>query len=251
MQGLNGKVFWISGGAGGIGTATGKRLLEAGARVFLADRSDEVFETAKTLGDGARAGLVDVTDADAVKKSVQEAVDAFGRLDGLHLNAGTEGNVAPLAEFGAADFQKVLDVNVLGVLYGLQAGFPHLKDNGGSVVITSSVAGLQGTPGMAAYGTSKHAVIGLMRTAAIEWGEAGIRVNTVNPGPIDNRMMDSIEKMASPGEEDTLRSQYEGQIPLNRYGRSEEIASMVAFLLSSEASYANGNIFVVDGGMRA
>jgi len=248
---LQDKRIYVTGGTGGIGKATAQILIRQGARVFLSDVGDEVGQIAQEIG-ASGAQSADVTDPAAVKASVDAAAEALGGLDGLFLNAGSEGKVAPLPALDPADFRRVLEINVLGVLHGLQAGVPHLlQAGGGSIVMTASVASFIGSPGLAPYCTSKHALLGLMRTAAQELGPQGIRVNTVNPGPIDNRMMQSIEHMAAPGAEDEVRKGFSARVPVGRYGKSEEVGELVAFLLSDAASYCSGNPFLVDGGMRS
>ncbi len=243
--------IYVTGATGGIGRATAARLLRDGARVFLTDRDDAVHDVAAELG-AQGAAVADVTDEAAVRASVEAAAAALGGLDGLFLNAGWEGRVAPLTTLEPADFRRVLDVNVFGVLYGLQAGLPHLQAaGGGSVVVTASVASFIGSPGLGPYCASKHAVLGLVRTAAAELGPVGIRVNSVHPGPIDNRMMESIEHLAAPGAEAAVRAGFTARIPVGRYGRNEEVAGLAAFLFSADASYCNGHGFVVDGGFRA
>lgn len=251
MSQLQDKRIYVTGATGGIGGATARLLIERGARVFLSDFSSEVVDFAQQIG--AVGGVAaDVTDPASVKASVDAAAEALGGLDGMFLNAGTEGKVAPIQLAEAEVFERVFRINVLGVFFGLQAGIPHmLAAGGGSVVMTGSVASLVGSPGLAPYCTSKHALLGLMRTAAQELGPQGIRVNTVNPGPIDNRMMASIEHMAAPGSEAAVREGFSARVPLGRYGKSEEVAHMVAFLLSDDAAYCSGNPFLVDGGMRS
>lgn len=241
----------VTGATGGIGRATAERLLADGGQVFLTDHTEDVVALASTLG-CAGAAVADASDRDAVRASTEAAVEAMGGLDCLFLNAGTEGVVAPLASQDPGTFLSVFQVNVMGVVHGLQAGLAHLLESGrGRVVMTASVASFIGSPGLAPYCTSKHALLGLMRSAAMELGPQGVRVNSVHPGPIDNRMMESIEHMAAPGNEQAVRAGFSARIPLGRYGRNEEIAAAVAFLLSDDAAYCHGQTLVVDGGMRA
>ena len=248
---MKSKKIYVNGATGGIGRATAEILLAQGHTVFLSDHTEGVGETAQAIG-ATGAAVADVTDAASVRASIDAAAEALGGLDGLFLNAGTEGKVAPLTDLDPGDFAAVFQVNVLGVLHGLQAGVPHLlAAGGGSIVMTASVASFVGSPGLAPYCTSKHALLGLMRTAAAELGPQGIRVNSVNPGPIDNRMMQSIEHMAAPGGEDQVRQGFSARVPLGRYGRNEEVGHLVAFLLGDAASYCSGNPFLVDGGMRS
>lgn len=207
---------------------------------------------AAELGDAAKTVAGDVSEASTAEAAVALAVEAFGGLHILFANAGTEGRVAPLVDQRAEDVEQVLRVNVIGVFNFLKYAAPAIADHGGgSVVITSSVAGVIGSPGLAPYIASKHAVIGLMKTAAIELASAGIRVNTVNPGPIDNRMMRSIEEQAAPDHGEVVKEGFEKLVPLGRYGTNEEIANVALFLASDDSSYCTGGVFMADGGFVA
>jgi NAD(P)-dependent dehydrogenase (short-subunit alcohol dehydrogenase family) len=251
MSTLKGRVIVITGASGGIGAATAAKAVKEGARVVLCDLdADALDKAAEPLGDSAAVVVCDVTRFADLEHAVSVAVERFGRLDAMVANAGIEGTVAPLVNQTQENFERVLHVNVLGVWNSIRAAAPSMS-TGGSIVITSSVAGFIGSPGLGPYVTSKHAVVGMMRTAAVELAPAGVRVNSVHPGPIDNRMMRSIEEQAAPGNAAAVKSAFEGQVPLGRYGKNEEIASMIAWLCSSESSYCTGQRFVADGGFLA
>jgi NAD(P)-dependent dehydrogenase (short-subunit alcohol dehydrogenase family) len=253
MSRLESRVAIVTGAAGGIGRATAARFVAEGARVVMTDRDgDALAVAANELGEGVAWVAGDVVDPATAARAVDTALARFGGLHVLFANAGTEGRVAPLVEQQAADFERVLQINVLGVFHFLKHAAPAIaRSGGGSIVITSSVAGIIGSAGLGPYVTSKHAVIGLMRTAASELAPLGIRVNTVNPGPIENRMMRSIEGQAAPGHGDAVKAGFTKQIPMGRYGTNDEIAALAVFLASDESSYCTGSIFLADGGFTA
>ncbi len=250
MNSLEGKVIVMTGGAGGIGEATARLAHAEGASVVITDReAGPVTAIAESLGERALGLAVDVTRREDNERMVAAAVDQFGRLDGAFLNAGIEGQVGPFDSRTDAHWQQVFDVNVHGVRLGAEAAIPALrKAGGGSIVITSSVAGLRGAAGLSPYVSSKHAVVGMMRCLAAELGPDGIRVNTLNPGPVDNRMMRSIEDQANPGHGDEIHAMFASRIPLGRYVTNEECAAMAVMLLSDAAGGCNGNTYLVDGG---
>ena len=253
MAKLQAKVCIVTGAAGGIGSAAAKLFVQQGAHVLLVDRDNSrLAAIASELGTKASYTVADVSRVEDSQRYVATAVERFGHLDVLFANAGMEGQVAPIAELAPEAFDQVLAVNVRGVFLGMKYAIPHMaKRGGGSIVITSSIAGLIGSPGLSAYVTSKHALLGLMRSAAIEVAPQHIRVNTINPGPIDNRMMRGIEGQLSPGHEADVKQGFEGQVPLARYGTNEEIARLALFLASDDASYCTGGVFVADGGFTA
>jgi NAD(P)-dependent dehydrogenase (short-subunit alcohol dehydrogenase family) len=252
MAKLNGKVCIVTGAAGGIGRAAAKLFIQEGARVLLVDReSSSLAPIAIELGANASFISADVARADDTQRYVAAAVERFGRLDVLFANAGIEGQLGSIVDLAPEAFDQVLAVNVRGVFLGMKYSIPQIAKQGGSIIITSSIAGLVGSPGLSAYVTSKHALLGLMRSAAIETAPQGIRVNTINPGPIDNRMMRGIEGQLSPGKESEVKRGFEGQVPLGRYGTNEEIARLALFLASDDASYCTGGVFVADGGFTA
>jgi NAD(P)-dependent dehydrogenase (short-subunit alcohol dehydrogenase family) len=260
MTRLAEKIAVITGGAGGIGQAAARRFTEEDARVVLVDREEAALQTVvQSLGeDVASYAVADVTQPEQVQSYVNEAVQRWGGIDIFLANAGIEGTVSPIPDYPVDMFEQVMAVNVTGVWLGLKYVIPAMCERGGgSIVITSSTAGIGGAPGMSAYTTSKHAVIGMMRTAALECAPMGIRVNTVNPAPIETRMMRSVEDMSVAAADDSevtverTKQAYSARIPLQRYGDPEEVAKMMLFLASDESSYCTGGVYMVDGGSSA
>lgn len=251
---LKDKVAIITGGAGDIGLATAELFLKEGASgILLVDLDEQKLkDAAKHLeSDNVSYFAADVSDSSEVKGYTRKAVEKFGKIDVLFLNAGIEGVVKPLTDYPEEMYDKVLAVNVKGVWLGLKHAFPHMEENGGSVIINSSVAGLQGTPHVIAYVTSKHAVTGSMKVAALEGAEHGIRVNSIHPSPVDNRMMRSLEEGFAPGAAEEAKKGFEQTIPLKRYAKNVDIANLALFLASDESSFITGSIYSVDGGMTA
>lgn len=249
---LKNKVAIITGGAGGIGLETAKLFLNEGAKgVLLVDLDENMLkDAAKGLNsDNVAFFSADVSKSDEVKAYTEKAIEEFGQIDVLFLNAGIEGVVKPLTEYPEEMYDKVMDVNVKGVWLGMKHAFPHMKDNGGSVIITSSVAGLQGTPNVMGYVTSKHATVGAMKVGALEGAADGIRVNSIHPSPVDNRMMRSLEEGFSPGQADEAKKGFEQMIPLGRYGKNEEMANLALFLASDESEFITGSTYAIDGGL--
>lgn len=245
------KTLIITGGAGEIGFAAAKRYKDEDVNIMLVDMDEtKLKERVEQLGsDKVSYCTADVTNEEQVKNYVQKTKEKFGEIDMFFNNAGIEGKVQPITEMDIDNFDKVMKVNVYGVALGMKHVLPQMNE-GGSVVITSSVAGLQGTPGMTPYITSKHATIGIMRTSALESAARKIRVNTVHPGVVDNRMMRSLEAGLGENPEE-VKKNFEQQIPLQRYANEEEVADTVYFLLSDKARYTTGATYVVDGGLTA
>jgi NAD(P)-dependent dehydrogenase (short-subunit alcohol dehydrogenase family) len=252
---LDGKTAVVTGAAGVIGTATMQLLAERGARIVAVDRREQDLKAAiKELPASAQAIAVtaDVTDEDDVAGYVRTATDKFGTIDVFYNNAGIEGEVRSITEYPLEMFRRVLDVNVIGVFLGMKHVLPvMLRQDKGSIINTASIAGLIGSPQIAVYSASKHAVIGLTRSAAWECTATGVRVNCVCPGLIDSRMLSAIIQGRNPGNAPAPSEKIVERIPARRLGRASEVASIVAFLASDEASYVSGAAYTVDGGRTA
>ncbi|MCP5380018.1 MAG: SDR family oxidoreductase [Novosphingobium sp.] len=246
---LEGRRIAVVGGAGDIGSVLVRLLCELGADVCIVDRDKAALErVTKSLPTGARVTfrLADVTD----EAAMAAAFAGFDGLDGLVNGAAVENVPTPIDQFDLADFRRVLDVNVAGVMLGLKHGLPLLAKRGGSVVNFASTAGIKGAAMMSAYVASKHAVVGLTRSAAVEWGPQGVRVNAICPGPVEGRMIDAIFGSA-PGAPSDMAKARMAQIPSRRFARPEEVARVTAFLLSPASEYVNGSLYSVDGGICA
>jgi NAD(P)-dependent dehydrogenase (short-subunit alcohol dehydrogenase family) len=253
---FGGKVALVTGAANGIGRATSLAFSQAGAKLVLVDRDaiqgEATLGAIRQRGGEARFVRADVTRAAEVEAYVAAALESFGRIDCFFNNAGIEGKVAPTAECDEAMFDAVIGVNVKGVFLGLRHVLPvMLRQGSGAVVNTASVAGLVATPGMPAYVASKHAVIGLTKTAAGEVARRGVRVNAVCPGPVDTRMIHSLESQLDPANPQSVNQRYQAAIPSGRYTTPEEIANVVLFLCSELAANITGAQWVVDGGRTA
>ena len=254
MGRLEEKVAVITGGAGGIGIAAAKRFVAEGAKVLLVDLDEQALvDASNEVGSNVSAYCVaDVSQKADTERYVQQAVDVFGGVDIYLANAGIEGLVTPFLEQTEAMFDQVMAVNVKGVWLGVQSMFPVMQARGGgSIIITSSVAGIKGASMLAPYVTSKHAVVGLMRSAALAGAEHNIRVNTVNPSPVETRMMRSLEAGMMPDDLNAAHDLMSANIPLGRYAEPADIANMMLFLASDEGAFMTGGIYMADGGSSA
>lgn len=255
MPRLNDKIAIITGGTGGIGKVTAELFLKEGATVVVVDLDRNLLQdTARELGQYGTIVPIqaDVTVEADVARYVAETVERFGRIDVFFNNAGIEGRVAPIAEQQMEDFDRVMAVNVRGVFMGLKHVMPVMfKQQSGSIINMSSVAGLMGSAGVAPYVASKHAVVGITKSAALEAGPFHVRVNSVHPSPINTRMMRSLEEGFSPGHAAEAKQMLEQRIPLGRYGESIDVANCVLFLASDDASFISGSMYRIDGGMCA
>ena len=255
MTRLEGKTAIITGATGGIGEATARLFLEEGANVMLAGRSAEKLGATRERldgGDRVAQAVADAADEVEMAAAVTATIEAFGGVDILFANAGNEGLVKPIEAIEMADFEQILRTNVIGVWLAMKYCVEPMKRRGsGSIIATASMAGLIGARGLAPYIASKHAVCGLVKSAALELGPSGVRVNAVAPGPIENRMIQSLESQFSPENPAAVNENLKAQIALKRYGTNEEVARLVLFLASGESSYCTGGVFTMDGGYTA
>jgi len=253
MGTLQGKSIIVTGAAGAIGFATAKVLAREGARLLLVDvRADALAAREAELrqaGAEVASQAADVSKAGEVKAFVDAAVKRYGKLDGLFNNAGIEGKIAPTWEYDIEEFDHVTRVNTNGVFLGMRYALPQMIAQGfGNIVNTASIGSERGLAGACTYNASKHAVVGLTRTAAAEAGPKGIRVNCVMPGVIDTPLLDSVLGPLFNGDI-PLGKKVLGKIaPLERIGQPVEIGEVVAFLLSDAASFVTGAAWSIDGG---
>jgi len=247
------KVCVITGGAGSIGAASGKLLRREGAKIMLVDLSEAALKAvAADIGgaDSVAWCAADVTKSDQVRTAIASTVSRFGKIDVLFSNAGNFGTVAPVADYPEEVFDAVLAVHVKGAFLAAKHAVPQMND-GGSIVITSSIVGVKGDPGAFGYITAKHAQVGLMRVLAKELAGRNIRVNTIHPGPVDNEFQLNVEKNLSGVLGRDATAFFNDIIPLRRHVRAEEVARSVLYLASDASSFTTGSLLMVDGGLSA
>lgn len=248
---FEGKVALVTGAGGGIGRATALAFAREGARLVVSDLPGTGGDgTARLITDAGGTAVhvaCDVTRPEEVEALVAAAADAFGRLDCAHNNAGVEGAYGRTADCEEENFDRTCAVNLKGVFLCMRAEIAHMAANGGGAVVnTASVAGVEGAKNLPAYVASKHGVMGLTRTAALEYASRGIRVNAVCPGPIRTRMLEAIMR-----ENPRMEPAMTAAVPMRRLGAPEEIAEAVIWLCSDRASFVTGHGLVVDGGLTA
>jgi len=249
---LQDKVCLITGGAGSIGLATAKLFQAEGASVMLMDLDADVLARAAAALGGDRVAWVkaDVTNSAQVKAGVGETVRKFGKIDVLFSNAGNFGAIAPIADYPEEVFDSVLAVHVKGAFLAAKHAVPSMND-GGAIVITSSIVGVKGDACVYGYITAKHAQVGLMRVLAKELAGRNIRVNTIHPGPVDNAFQAQVEVGLSGVLGRNATAFFDEIIPLKRHVRAEEVARSVLYLASDASSFTTGSLLMVDGGLSA
>ena len=252
------KVVIITGAASGLGLESAVRIASEGADLVLVDLKEDALEAAKALvlGTAPEAKILtvaaDVSDESQVQKYVDATVNEFGKIDGFFNNAGIEGRQNLTEDFGADEFTKVVSVNLNGVFYGMAAVLKVMRQQGyGSVLNSASVGGIRGVGNQSGYSASKHGVVGLTRNSAVEYGQYGITINAIAPGAIMTAMVEASLKQMDPENWEEAGMQFVSVNPFKRFGKPEEVASVVAFFLSGEAPFVNGTVLPIDGGQSA
>ena len=242
----------ITGGAGSLGLESARLLLSEGAKVLLVDRSQADLDNAaaELASDNVLTAVADVTDAVQTQAYIGKATDAWGQLDVLFSNAGVSGTNAPITDYPEDIFDNVIAVNVKGSFLACKYAIPHMT-SGASIIVTSSIMGVQARPNSVGYITSKHALVGMVRCVAREVAGRNIRVNILAPGPIDNEFQATIEGRMSKMMDIDATAMLNQMIPLGRHAQPDEVAKSVLFLASDQSSFSTGSVFMADGGFNA
>ncbi|MEC3875725.1 glucose 1-dehydrogenase [Chryseobacterium salviniae] len=254
MANLKGKVIIVTGAAMGLGLAAAEVLAWKGADLTLVDYNDEALnktkeELASKFPDRKFLTVAaDVSVEENVKNYVDQTVKEFGKVDGLYNNAGIEGKQASLVDYDINVFKKVIDINLLGVYYGMKYVIPELQKNGGKIVNVASVGGIRGVLNQTAYVATKHAVAGMTKNAALEYGKDNILTNAIAPGAILTPMVAEAFKQVNPDNPKAAEKEYASRNPTRRLGNPEDVAHLVAYLLSDENGYVSGQVIAIDGG---
>jgi NAD(P)-dependent dehydrogenase (short-subunit alcohol dehydrogenase family) len=251
MKRFTEKVVIITGAGSGLGLATAERLAQEEAKLVLVDLSHDALERAATSLGGGHITLhvADVSQEDEVRGYVRKTIDVHGRIDGFFNNAGIEGRQNLTENFGAAEFRRVLSVNLDGVFYGMAEVLKIMREQRhGSIVNTASVGGIRGVGNQTGYAASKHGVVGLTRNSAVEYGQYGIQINAIAPGAIMTAMAQGALRQMAGDDWEAAGQKFVEPNPMRRFGKPEEVAALAAFLLSGEAAFINGAVIPIDGG---
>lgn len=255
MSTFQGKTVIITGAGMGLGLAAAKVVADRGANLTLVDYNEEALTKAKEeiLSTAPNAKILsivaDVSNEEAVKNYVDKTIAEFGQIDGFYNNAGIEGKQAPITEYDIDVFKKVVDINLMGVYYGLRYVIPAMQKNGGGKIVNvASVGGIRGVVNQMPYVASKHAVSGMTKNAAIEYGKDNIFTNAIAPGAILTPMVAGAFKQVNPQDPAAAEKEYAQRNPTRRLGKPEEVGKLVAFLLSDDCQYVNGQTIAIDGG---
>ena len=248
------KVVLITGAASGLGQDAAVRIASEGAKLVLVDLNEEALKETEQLvkDENADAKVLsitaDVSDEAAVKNYVDKTIDTFGKIDGFFNNAGIEGKQNLTEDYGSDEFQKVVNINLNGVFFGMKHVLKVMKEQGhGSIVNTASVGGIRGVGNQSGYSATKHGVVGLTRNSAVEYGQFGVNINAIAPGAIMTAMVEGSLKQMDPDNWEEAGKEFVSVNPMKRFGKPEEVSSLVAFLLS-EAGFINGAVINIDGG---
>ena len=255
MEGFDGTTALVTGAGSGIGRASARRFAAEGAAVVVADvDADGGAETVELIDDdGGDATFleVDVSDLESVQAMVDAAVETYGGLDFAHNNAGILTSFEDVTTLEEADWDRLLDINLKGIWACLQAELPVMAENGGGAIVnTASESALVGMPGLASYSASKHGVVGLTKSVALEYATRGVRVNAIAPGPTETNIAANLE-VSDEADELPFDMNAMAEVPMDRMATPEDMAGAVAFLCSTNASYVTGHCLPVDGGQHA
>jgi NAD(P)-dependent dehydrogenase (short-subunit alcohol dehydrogenase family) len=254
MGRLQGKTALITGAASGIGRAAALLFVEEGAKVIIVDRDEAALKAVISEAKVAEMAdyCADLRDSNQITACIRFALGRLGHLDIAVFNAGVPGANMPIEDYPEELFDEVLAVNLKAVWLGMRAVIPGMKERKrGSIVLTSSIQGLAALPGTTAYTTSKHALVGMMKGAALELAPHQVRVNTIHPGYVATPMMDNIHRMVMPNAPELFEAAIAETVPMKRYAQPDEIAKLILFLSSDESAYSTGACFAADGGILA